>query len=69
MKGLKSLSREEAEKIIEEIVEENIDLVRSKGMGAMGVLMGKCMAVLRGKIDGKTVSEIVRSKIEERLKE
>ncbi|MBW9223885.1 Glu-tRNA(Gln) amidotransferase subunit GatE [Methanothermococcus sp. SCGC AD-155-E23] len=68
MKGLKSLSREEAEKIIEEIVEKNIDLVRSKGMGAMGVLMGKCMAVLRGRIDGKTVSEIVRSKIEERLK-
>jgi len=69
MKGLKSLSREEGEKIIEEIVDKNIDIVRSKGIGSMGIIMGKCMAVLRGRIDGKTVSEIVRSKIMERLKE
>ena len=67
MKGLRSLSKEEAERIVEDIVDKNIDLVRSKGMGSMGVLMGKCMSVLRGRIDGKTVNEIVRSKIKERL--
>ncbi|MBW9220347.1 Glu-tRNA(Gln) amidotransferase subunit GatE [Methanothermococcus sp. SCGC AD-155-N22] len=68
MKGLKSLSKEEAERIIGDIVDKNMEIVKSKGMGSMGILMGKCMAVLRGRIDGKTVSEILRSKIMERLK-
>jgi len=69
MKGLKTLSMEEAEKIIESIVDKHIDLVMNRGMGSMGTLMGRCMSILRGKIDGKTVSEILKSKIMERLKD
>ncbi|AEF97178.1 Glu-tRNA(Gln) amidotransferase subunit GatE [Methanotorris igneus] len=67
MKGLKSLSKEEVEEIIENIIKENIEVVKSKGMGAVGMLMGRCMAVLRGKADGKLVNTILREKLSEYL--
>ena len=63
IKGLKSLSKEEVEKIIEDIINQNIDVVKSKGMGAMGMLMGRCMAVLRGKSDGKLINSILKEKL------
>ncbi|MEB3765420.1 MAG: Glu-tRNA(Gln) amidotransferase subunit GatE [Desulfurococcales archaeon] len=63
--NLTSLSREEAEKIIEEIVKENLDVVKERGMKAMGLIMGRAMSKLRGRIDGKIVAEIVRTKIKE----
>ncbi len=63
IKGLKSLSKEEVEKIIEDIINQNIGVVKSKGMGAMGMLMGRCMAVLRGKADGKLINSILKEKL------
>ncbi|WP_456419831.1 Glu-tRNA(Gln) amidotransferase subunit GatE [Methanocaldococcus infernus] len=65
IKGLKGLSREEVEKIIEEIIKENIEVVKEKKEKALGMLMGRAMAKLRGKADGKMVNEILRSKIKE----
>lgn len=67
--GLTTISREEAERIIDEIINENIEAVKQRGMKAMGLLMGRAMAKLRGRIDGKIVASIVRSKLEERLRE
>ncbi|HIP74604.1 MAG TPA: Glu-tRNA(Gln) amidotransferase subunit GatE, partial [Thermococcus paralvinellae] len=64
-KGLTLLSEEEVEKIIDEIVQQNVDVIKAKGMGAMGMIMGKAMAKLRGKADGKLVSQLVRKKIRE----
>ncbi len=63
IKGLKSLSKEEVENIIEDIINQNIEIVKSKGMGAMGMLMGRCMAVLRGKADGKLINNILKDKL------
>ncbi|MEB3807103.1 MAG: Glu-tRNA(Gln) amidotransferase subunit GatE [Desulfurococcales archaeon] len=67
--GLSSLSREEAEKIIDEIVRDNMDIIRERGFRAMGVIMGRAMSRLRGRIDGKVVAEIVKRKIQEALSE
>ncbi|NJE07465.1 Glu-tRNA(Gln) amidotransferase subunit GatE [Thermococcus sp. M39] len=64
-KGLTLLSLEEVEKIIDEILQQNIDVIKAKGMGAMGMIMGRAMAKLRGKADGKLVSQLVRKKIQE----
>lgn len=64
-KGLTLLSEEEVERIIDEIVQQNIEVIRAKGMGAMGMLMGRAMAKLRGRADGKLVSTLVRKKIQE----
>jgi len=64
-KGLTLLSEEEVERIIDEVVQANIDVIKAKGMGAMGMVMGRAMAKLRGRADGKLVSSLVRKKIQE----
>ncbi|WP_456365005.1 Glu-tRNA(Gln) amidotransferase subunit GatE [Thermococcus sp.] len=64
-KGLTLLSEEEVEKIIDEVIKANIEVIKAKGMGAMGMIMGRAMAKLRGRADGKLVSSLVRKKIQE----
>ncbi|AEK72543.1 glutamyl-tRNA(Gln) amidotransferase subunit E [Thermococcus sp. 4557] len=64
-KGLTLLSEEEVERIIDEVVQANIEVIKAKGMGAMGMVMGRAMAKLRGRADGKLVSSLVRKKIQE----
>ncbi|AEH24838.1 Glu-tRNA(Gln) amidotransferase subunit GatE [Pyrococcus yayanosii] len=64
-KGLTLLSEEEVERIVDEVIQQNIEVVREKGMGAMGLIMGRAMAKLRGRADGKLVSQIVRRKLQE----
>jgi len=65
--GLGTLSPEEARRIVREIIESNIDVVRERGMKAMGLVMGRAMARLRGRIDGKIVAQIVREELEKTL--
>jgi glutamyl-tRNA(Gln) amidotransferase subunit E len=50
--------------VIAKVVAERADFVRSKGMAAMGPLMGPVMAELRGKADGGLVSERLRLALE-----
>ncbi|MFA6420179.1 MAG: Glu-tRNA(Gln) amidotransferase subunit GatE, partial [archaeon] len=54
---------------ISEIVNKNIELIKAKGMGAIGPLMGDLMkeSSLKG-IDGKVLSEILRKEIQEKTK-
>ncbi|ADL19715.1 Glutamyl-tRNA(Gln) amidotransferase subunit E [Acidilobus saccharovorans 345-15] len=61
--GLIGMSREEAEAVIDKIIAENMELIKQKGEASFSTLMGKAMGVLRGKVDGKTVSDILRSKL------
>lgn len=61
------MSIEELEEIINEIVSKNIQLVKSKGMKAIGPIMGEIMRRVRGRADGKTISEMVRNKIKRLL--
>jgi glutamyl-tRNA(Gln) amidotransferase subunit E len=58
------LSEAEVEKIIDELISENIKMVEERGMGAMGALMGKSMEKLQGKADGKLVNKFLRYKIQ-----
>lgn len=64
-KGLTLLSEAEVEQMVGEIVQQNIEVIKAKGMGAMGMIMGRAMARLRGRADGKLVSQLVRKKIQE----
>ena len=52
------------EKIAKKIVSERIDFVKKRGLGAIGPLMGVIMKELRGKADGKTISEVLKKEIE-----
>ncbi|WP_297464932.1 Glu-tRNA(Gln) amidotransferase subunit GatE [Thermococcus sp.] len=64
-KGLTLLSENEVERIVNEVIQENIDVIKARGMGAMGMIMGRTMAKLRGRADGKLVNQLVRKKIQE----
>ena len=44
---------------------QNADMIRERGMGAMGPLMGAVMGKLGGSADGKAVSDALRTKITE----
>ncbi|MDD1756954.1 MAG: Glu-tRNA(Gln) amidotransferase subunit GatE [Methanomassiliicoccales archaeon] len=61
--GLQRLDGEEAEAIVAEVVRERQAFVKEKGMGAVGPLMGPVMERLRGKVDGKMASELLKKEI------
>ena len=59
-----AVSREELEKIVRKIIADRRDFVAQKGKAALGPLMGVVMAEVRGSVDGKVVSEILKKEIE-----
>ncbi len=65
--GLETLSPDELEKIIDEIIKSNLDEVKRRGERAMGFIMGKVMAAVRGKAEGRLVASIVQRKLREVL--
>jgi glutamyl-tRNA(Gln) amidotransferase subunit E len=58
-----AVSRGELETIVRKILLERADFIAQKGMAAVGPLMGVVMAEVRGSVDGKIVSEILKSEI------
>ncbi|BAN90852.1 Glu-tRNA(Gln) amidotransferase subunit GatE [Aeropyrum camini] len=65
--GLKRLSREEVERIVDSIVAELKEEILRRGERAAGLVMGRAMSRLRGRADGRLVSEIVSRKLREML--
>lgn len=61
--GLGRMDSSEAEAVVAEVVAERQAFVREKGMAAVGPLMGPVMERLRGKVDGKVASELLRKEI------
>lgn len=57
------LTKEAVEKIIDNIILENIKIINERGIGAIGTLMGISMQKLQGKADGKFVNKLLRDKI------
>ncbi|MFQ3343556.1 MAG: glutamyl-tRNA(Gln) amidotransferase subunit E [Candidatus Thalassarchaeaceae archaeon] len=53
------------EAAVDEAIEEMRDMVKERGFGALGPLMGVVMKKLGGSADGKLVNSILRAKIEE----
>jgi glutamyl-tRNA(Gln) amidotransferase subunit E len=62
--GLEKLTEIEVQEIVDELAQENNELIKERGMGAMGPLMGKAMAKFKGKADGKLVNKLLREKID-----
>ena len=57
------LSRDEVVKIVRKIIEDNKDEIVKRGVKAFNFVMGKVMSIVRGKVDGKLVAEIVKSEL------
>ncbi len=61
--GSSSMSDENLGKILDGVIEENMTVVREKGMAAASMLMGRSMAVLRGKADGQKINAMLKDKL------
>ena len=61
--GLKKLNREEVKEIVNELIQSNEDIIKERGMAAMGSLMGMAMKQLKGKADGKLVNHLIKEKL------
>ncbi len=54
-----AFSREELQDLIHDIVSDRVDFIRTRGKAALGPVMGLVMKEVRGRIDGKVVSEVL----------
>ena len=65
--GTESISEEYVDQTISKIIHENSNVISQKGLDSVGLLMGRCMEVLRGKIDGEKVNKKLIAKLTEHL--
>ncbi|NSL75873.1 MAG: GatB/YqeY domain-containing protein, partial [Thaumarchaeota archaeon] len=54
------LTDENIEKIILEIIDMKKEIIKEKGNDSFSILMGEAMKQLRGKVDGKIVSDKIQ---------
>ncbi|MCI0564217.1 MAG: GatB/YqeY domain-containing protein, partial [Nitrososphaera sp.] len=66
--GAASMGDEELSAALDKIIEENVILVKQKGAGALSTIMGRAMALLRGKADGQKINSMLKEKLERRSK-
>ncbi|MHA1670816.1 MAG: Glu-tRNA(Gln) amidotransferase subunit GatE [Promethearchaeota archaeon] len=64
---LEKISVGQLKKVIEMIVNNNLEIIKSKEMRSMGPLMGEVMKEVRGKIDGAIVSKELKTAIQKKL--
>ena len=61
--GFIMLSERELKAIVDEVVQSQLDLIKARGVGAIGPLMGVIMKQVRGKADGRLVNEVLQAKV------
>jgi glutamyl-tRNA(Gln) amidotransferase subunit E len=61
--GATMLDDRELGAVLDRIIEENIAVVNEKGPAAISTLMGRAMAVLRGKADGQKINAALKDKL------
>jgi len=62
--GITSISDQELDTAIEEVLKENMSIIIEKRFEAVGILMGRSMALLRGRADGHKINSILMKKLE-----
>jgi glutamyl-tRNA(Gln) amidotransferase subunit E len=66
--GASSISDDELSAALDKVINENMAQVKEKGMGALSMLMGRSMAVLRGKADGAKINAMLKEKLDKLVK-
>jgi glutamyl-tRNA(Gln) amidotransferase subunit E len=66
---IKSISLDELQKIISELVEKNVKLIIERGDRSLGPLMGEAMKEVKGNIDGSIVNQELQKQIKKKLEE
>lgn len=67
--GISSISKEELSTMIDKIISENMAAVKEKGMNVQGMLMGRVMAIARGKADGQKINALLKDKLQKLVKQ
>ena len=57
----------EVREFISNLINEKLDFVKERGMGAIGPLMGPVMSEFRGKMDGSKIKELLIKEIKEKI--
>ncbi len=65
--GLTKIPEEELEKIVDKIIHDLREKVLERRERAFGLVMGRVMSLVRGRVDGKIVAGIVKNKLKEFL--
>jgi glutamyl-tRNA(Gln) amidotransferase subunit E len=63
--GLAMISQEELERMVDDLMRENKNLIEEKKEGAFGPLMGMVMKKVRGRAKAELVSEILKRKLKD----
>ena len=66
--SITQLSKDELEKIVDEIIEQNFDKIKEDGTRSISSIMGLVMKQVRGKTSGSLVNELVKTKIQDIIK-
>jgi glutamyl-tRNA(Gln) amidotransferase subunit E len=66
--GVTQMTRQDLESIVDEVLRAAEDLIASRGNAAERALMGQVMERVRGRADGKLVSEVLHERLEVHLK-
>lgn len=61
--GASSMNDEELGSILDKLIEDNMPVVKEKGSAAISTLMGRAMAILRGKADGQKINAMLKDKL------
>ncbi len=62
--NLTEINDEELNNILDKILDDNVKIIKEKGINSIGALMGKSMNILRGKVDGYKINEYLKQKLE-----
>jgi glutamyl-tRNA(Gln) amidotransferase subunit E len=65
--GITPISDQELYRAIDKILEENMSVIKVKGMESLNMLMGRSMAIFRGKVDGQKINSILKKKLKSLL--
>ncbi len=65
--GVESVPVDDVRAVCDRVVKEREAFIRQRGEGALGPLMGIVMKELRGKVDGKVISDVLTERIRQLL--
>ena len=65
--GVESVEVDDVRAVCDRVVKEREAFIKQRGEGALGPLMGIVMKELRGKVDGKVISEVLNERIRQLL--
>ena len=67
--SIESISEEDVDKIIKNIVDKNQEIIKNQKERAMGPLMGMVMKELRGKASGEIINKLLLKNIKKKLEQ